>query len=139
MSDHATELFRMIAGQELGSGCYRTVYAYRPDPALVLKVATEGPEANVIEHALWREIEHEKEFARWFAPVIDMSECGTYLLQRRVEFGRKTDYPKQIPAWFTDLKCENFGWIGNQFVCCDYGSFYLSRQLTRRMKPVAWT
>jgi len=28
--------------------------------------------------------------------------------------------PDKIPAFFTDVKPDNWGWIGNQLVCHDY-------------------
>jgi len=42
------------------------------------------------------------------------------------------DYPPKVPLFFTDLKIENYGWIGDQFVCVDYGSVYFSTMIPVR-------
>lgn len=132
------ELLGLISGSRLGFGCYRSVYQYLPDPTLVLKVAAERPDQNVIEHAIWKEVESVKGIAKWFAPCLHISPCGVYMLQRKVQFGLPKDYPAKIPACFTDLKYENYGFIGNQLVCCDYAGLLLSLNIGTRMKKVDW-
>ncbi len=135
---NATELFNMMAGKEVGRGCYRTVYVFKPDPTLVLKVAEEDPRSNVIEHHIWTEVEYAEHLAKWFAPVVSISQCGVYLLQKRVEVGRAQDYPEKIPAWFVDIKRENWGWLEDHWVCCDYGNAILTPGLGKRLKKAEW-
>lgn len=59
------------------------------------------------------------------------------MIQKRVEHRKRKDYPKYIPAVFTDTKLKNFGWIGDRFVCCDYS--YLPFTLGKyKMKYAKW-
>lgn len=72
---------------------------------------------------------------QWLAPCLIISETGLVLLQRKVKIGNFENYPDRIPSLFTDKKYSNFGWIGKQFVACDYAFFV---QTSFRMKKVTW-
>lgn len=120
-------LLKEICGKLIGSGVYRDVYELKQDPNFVVKVERdmEGTFANVTEwrnyinSAGWNLIE------KWLAPCEMINGNGSIMIQQRVttEGKRRKDYPKYVPKIFTDLKLSNFGWIGDQFVCCDYAFF----------------
>lgn len=134
------ELEHFLMGKWLGKGVYREVYAHAFDKSLVLKIANDssGREINMLENRVWWEV-CETPIAKWFAPVLGVSECGKYLLQKRVEILPKDQYPKELPAFFTDTKYSNFGYLkGKGFVCCDFGSFNMWRGIKLKMKKVDW-
>lgn len=121
-----TKNVHSLCGQHIGSGLYRDVYVLKQDHRWVVKVErdmTTGVFANVTE---WRNWIMNKEFTRvskFLAPCVSINEYGNVLIQRRVRRvidGDKRLFPARIPNWLTDTKINNFGWIGNQFVCCDY-------------------
>jgi len=134
------ELQNFICGKKLGYGAYRDVYEFSIDNSFVIKIAKdeEGRAVNLLENKLWWEIS-ETPIAKWFAPVISVSEAGEYLIQKKIEVLPKEQYPKKIPYFFTDTKYSNFGWLkGKGFVCCDFGSFNIFRGLNSKMKKVDW-
>ena len=133
------ELENFLIGSKLGFGIHRDVFKYSLDQSLVVKIANspEGRQANILEFFIYDELK-ETEFKKWFAPCIEVSEGGKYLIQKKIEFGRVKNYPTKIPAFFTDLKEDNYGWIGKQFVCCDYAGTVLTRCISRKMKNHKW-
>lgn len=134
------ELKDVLIGTKLGWGIHRDVYKCKIDDSFVVKVEREDHNfANIIEWKIWEEVQYAENLARWFAPCERISTNGKILIQKKVEMGRKKDYPRQIPAFFTDVKMENFGFIGNQLVCFDYASIVWSRNLNeKKMKKVIW-
>jgi len=134
------ELLNFICGKKLGSGAYRDVYEFIPDKTLVIKIANsdDGRGVNLLEKRLWFEIE-ETPMQKWFAPVIDVSGSGKYLLQKRIEPMPKDKYPNKVPAFFTDMKYTNFGYLkGKGFVCCDLGSFNFWKSSSRKIVKANW-
>lgn len=134
-----TELFDFMLGEKLGYGAYRDVFVLSHDPNYVIKVAIEdrGRAVNLIESRIWQEIDLTP-VSKWFAPVRDVSLAGKYLIQKRIESLPKEQYPEKIPAFFTDTKYSNFGWLNGQFVCCDFGSFNMFRGVSTRLKKANW-
>lgn len=118
------DLLGFICGEHLGSGAYREVFVYRPDPSCVIKIEQgAGAFANVREWELWNGVRHSKETAQWLAPCIDISPCGIFLLMKRTRPLRKEDkLPLQLPEFMTDIQCKNFGVIGKKIVCHDYAN-----------------
>ena len=133
------ELEQYIFGKKLGYGAYREVFEFIPNQEYVIKVALEnGRAVNLLEEKLWWDI-YETPLAKWFAPVISVSESGKYLLQKKIEQIPKDQYPKMLPHFFTDTKYSNFGYLkGKGFVCCDYGSFNIFRGVSPKMVKVKW-
>lgn len=83
----------------------------------------------------------ETSIAKWFAPCVDISPGGIFLLQKRVETRPRSEYPKLIPSFFSDLKYSNYGWLNGQFVCCDYAGFVstsMSHKWSGRMVKADW-
>lgn len=113
-----------FAGEHLGTGNNRAVYALKKYPEYVMKLKLETQAndfSNVKEWLIWDEL-CMSDLHKWFAPCLTMNETGTVLFQKRATIGRRKDYPYRLPSFFTDLKIQNFGFIGDQFVCFDYGS-----------------
>lgn len=134
------ELFNFALGNKLGYGAYRDVFEFKFNSKYVIKVAIEdaGRQANLLEEKVWQEIDMTP-VAKWFAPVISVSGAGKYLIQEKIEPLPKSQYPEKIPAFFTDTKYSNFGWLkGKGFVCCDFGTFNIFRGISTRMKKVNW-
>ena len=115
-----------LCGQHLGSGLFRDVYVFKQDHKWVIKIERDtnnGAFANATEWRNWINNAEFSKMAKFLAPCLTISEYSNVLIQRRVMReidGCKNEFPKYIPSWFTDTKRGNFGFIGKQFVCCDY-------------------
>lgn len=132
------ELIDYILGDFVGYGISRLVYDYRLDPKYVIKLDLSNHNANVLEHDVWRTVEHTKH-AKWFAPVKDLSPCGRVLLQEKCKYENIDKFPKIIPDYLSDIKVDNFGWLNGKFVCLDYaGNNLLTKGLSSKMKKVKW-
>lgn len=135
------DAFRMLTDGDttLGSGVHRTVFPCALNDAWVVKVE-EGSRsfANVLEWETWERV-RDTPWAKWFAPCHHISPCGSVLLMSRTQRLRPEEYPEQIPGFFTDTKRDNFGLLGKQFVCHDYGLHLLMEQgMHNRMRKVKW-
>lgn len=138
----AREFLDLFAGEELGSGAYRTVYAMPRNRNEVLKVETRARSfQNVTEWTLWDRVK-DSPYRQWFCPCVAISHSGSILIQcRAVPFTSVEDpkLPKQIPAFFTDSKVENWGLYKGQPVCLDYGLTLITEVgLTKRTKKPEW-
>lgn len=141
------ELFGAVCGKLLGSGSARQVYEHKFDPTVVIKFELNaGSFQNIIEWETWQRIVKIEELAKWFAPCVMISPNGAVLVQRRTR--PASQYPDKVPAFFTDLKLQNFGVIASpeaddntqgQFVCHDYGlHLMLEKGMTKRMRKADW-
>jgi hypothetical protein len=106
-------------GELVGRGLNRDVYVYKYDANYVVKIQRTQSFDNVLEWEIWKSISFSQ-LHKWFAPCMIINEMGTVLIQRKVETKKKKYYPKRLPLFFTDFKYANYGFIGDQFVCCDY-------------------
>lgn len=135
---------RLICGEKIGAGLYRDVYVLKQDSNYVVKVERDMSTGNFANVTEWRNYIENKEWTYikdWLAPIELITETGQILIQRRVTLeGKKCkDFPKYIPAAFTDLKRKNFGWIGEQFVCCDYSFLIpIHPKFNKRLKYAQW-
>ena len=128
----------VLIGKRLGSGCYRDVYQCKLDTSLVVKIEREeGEFHNIKEWNIWKELEYS-DLKKWLAPCYEISNDGKILIQQKIEFGRHKDYPAKIPTFFTDVQTKNFGFIGEQLVCCDYGSTIVTRNFNNTLKKADW-
>lgn len=134
------ELEEFLCGRFLGGGIARKVYIYRPDDTFVIKIAEDkgGQSHNIIEWKIWDELKQVKSASKWLAPIVDVSDCGKYLIMKRAERGRKEDYPKMVPHFFTDMKYDNYGFIGKQLVCVDYANFIITKGFKFMLKKSDW-
>lgn len=114
-----SDLIRFCFGDKIGQGIYRSVYEWSHKKGVVIKYA-DAVEQNITEWAVWNAVKGTKH-SKWFAPVVDCSPCGHFLLMKRARPIRYTDkIPKTAPAFLTDKKKSNYGFIGKQLVCIDY-------------------
>lgn len=115
------EFINLFLGEEIGGGCYRTVYGLRTDPTKVIKIEIGARTfSNVTEWDIWKNCEDDSEWSKWLAPCHFISECGTILIQSRIEPVRLV--PDRVPNFLTDLKPSNWGKLDKRTVCCDYGN-----------------
>lgn len=133
----------LICGELIGEGLSRRVYAHATDQTRVIKFEfAKLYFQNTIEATVWKRVRDSKELARWFAPVVVISDHGRWAIQARTqpvtleELRRKLP---RVPAFFTDLKAGNWGRLGKRIVCHDYGSLLITEQgLTTRMRKADW-
>lgn len=134
------ELLEFVCGDRLGAGMTREVFRFALDERYVIKFEPlEGHFQNVAEATIWNDIQFT-ELAKWFAPVKAISGCGRIMLQRYAEPLPAIALPAEVPRFFTDLKPGNWGRIGKQPVCIDYGKTLLvTHGLSKRMRRADWT
>ena len=134
------DLRSLSLGKVLGSGAYRTVYEWLPDPTLVAKVEVgAGSFGNVEEWHTWIRVQDVPSVARWFAPAVQISDCGTILLMRRTMPASIKDLPEKCPSFLADRKVGNFGRFDGRIVCHDYGAHLLLEKGMRvRLVKADW-
>lgn len=127
-------LFDFMAGRELGRGDYRTAYLFRPNTNLVLKHEHNPARCNAMEQEFYSAALGTGA-EKWLAPVIDISNCGRWLLMARTT--PVTHWPERIPVWMNDMNRANYGMFEDRFVCHDYGSapFFVP---ALKMKKAVW-
>lgn len=115
------DMFAFMCGDFIGSGIHRDVFQYNLDPKYVVKVQRDVEEfSNIKEFEIWCHVRHT-EYKKFFAGCPWLSSNGRIMLQRKTRPLTKTlRPPERIPAFFTDIKDSNFGYIGKQFVAHDY-------------------
>lgn len=129
----------MLIGESIAYGAHRHVFNHASDATLVVKLEDIAKHFyNVNEWQAWERIRYTP-FAKWFAPCVDISPCGTVLLMKKAKAVTAEELPKLVPAFFTDLKAENWGKLGKRFVCVDYGlHLLLEHGMTKRMRKANW-
>lgn len=137
----AFDLFQMVTsrGDFLGNGVSRHVYTFGVDKSLVIKMEEEDNFQNILEWNVWNHVKGT-DLAKWFAPVEYISPCGKVLLQKKTKpFRSDNQLPDRIPSFFTDTKLDNWGLLGRQAVCHDYGyHLLLERGMKARTKKACW-
>lgn len=133
------DAFWMLAGEKLGGGMSREVYACDVFPDCVVKVEERaGHFQNVIEWETWLRV-RDTPYAKWFAACRWISPNGSVLIMERTEKLRDSELPKRMPAFLGDFKPENYGRIGRRVVCHDYGTHsMLETGMTKRTRAVRW-
>lgn len=139
---HFEDALNLLCGKQLGGGIHRTVFECRIDPTLVVKVEMDQDKwrafANVHAHKFWSDHQYYLPVSKWLAPCVYLSPDGYISLQRRVRPVIDGDaLPDKLPAFLTDIKRENFGWIDGQLVCVDYAAVVACTPSTR-LKAVTW-
>lgn len=130
---------KLICGEQIGEGLFRDVYVLKQNPEYVVKVERNPRLTSFCNVMEWRHYNDNKEwewFVKWLAPCVLINETGQVLIQRRVTHGPRKDYPKYVPAVFTDLKVRNFGFADGKFMCCDYA--YLVLYPNKPMRYAKW-
>lgn len=141
MSRAATfeDAFNLLCGEKLGEGIHRTVYECRVRPDLVVKVESDEHRyfANVFEDKFWVDHQFYEPIAKWLAPCEYLSPDARILLQRRCRPLHDSDVlPDKIPAFLTDVKRSNFGWLDGRLVCMDYAMTIPDP--SKRLRKVEW-
>lgn len=133
-----TDGFNTLCAEQIGSGLYRNVFAMRFNPALVVKIENEPSRrwCNVLEWTLWQDWQDYDAVARWLAPCRHLSDGGHVLIMDRTRAALATELPRTLPAFLTDVKPANYGFIGNRFVCHDYAFTVTEMRQSRRR--VSW-
>lgn len=143
------EIINFVCGDLIGQGCYRDVFEYNLDDKFVVKICRENDASdNYVEWRIWNSVKYTTDGTKdWFAPCEWISTNGRVLLQRRTQplSTKEKLIPEKIPAYFTDVKAANFGWIGNKLVAHDYshclekfGSFATNRKKMQPFKREVW-
>lgn len=133
------DFINLFLGTHIGTGAAREVFVCRTDPTIVIKIEQRAQSfQNIKEWEIWNDVQYDKKLSPWFVPCVDISNCGTVLIQKRAEHIPKAQFPKKIPACFGDLKYENFGVYKNHFVCLDYGTITTSNGLRGTLKKASW-
>ncbi len=142
-SGHMDELeskdfWKLIAGAMLGSGVYRRTFECSLDPTLVIKVEqNEGCFANVREWQHWQDWQHCLSVADWLAPCVNISPNGKFLLQRKTTPLKMDKLPAKLPAFLTDRKTANYGYLGKRLVCHDYAGLIVT--VKENLTKARWT
>lgn len=140
--DVVQDIVMSLCGKLIGEGCYRSVYQYNLHDDYVIKVEWGNQRCNIVEYMLWNEIQYlsgDYEWIKnWFAPVDWISPNGHILVMKKTEPRPDKKRPEKIPKFMWDVKNSNFGWIGNKFVCHDYGQFYNFISYSKRMVKAYW-
>lgn len=139
------QVHKTLCGELLGTGCYRDVYVFKQFPDYVIKIERDMSTGNFANAMEFRNYINNKDWnllSGWLASCELINVTGSVLIQERVYWDgkRRKDYPKYVPAIFTDLKLKNFGWIGERFVCCDYSFFpvFIIMVGKNKMKYAKW-
>lgn len=122
-----------ICGKRIGVGIYRTVYELKFDKRYVVKVEAHGTFTNALEWFNFIQYENTP-VGKFLCPVLCISGDSKILVMRKAkECITSEGLPKKLPACFTDLKIENWGFIGSKPYIFDY-PFLIADQRDRRVK-----
>ena len=137
------DFFRTFCGERLGGGAGRDVYAFGLDEEYVIKF--EGRDQsfqNIAEWQLWNKAVNtdNHDIIKWLAPCDRISPSGRVLIQKRTKPLKPEKFPKRIPSFLGDTKYNNYGMLGKQFVCHDYGTHDLQVcGFSKRMYSPKWS
>ena len=138
----AYDLVSSICGEEIGRGCFRSVYDYNLDNKYIVKLEPKNTNCNTVEWMIWEEVKGlngELAWVKdWFAPVKWISPNGRVLIMRKTKEESNLDQPIKAPKFLWDAKPDNFGWIGGNYVCHDYGQFYNMIHYPKGMRNIKW-
>ena len=138
----ALDFVTSICGHYIGSGSYRSVFDYNLDDRYVVKIEPCNTNCNMVEYMIWDEVKgliNNLEWVKkWFAPVKWISPNGRILIMRKTTQKPNKKMPEKIPAFLWDIRADNFGWIGKNFVCHDYGQFYNMIHYPKKMVKAKW-
>lgn len=145
--DNIDILLKFLLPDRLGGGQYRTTYSMK-GTGNVLKIAHRyedlesfiGIQSNIMEHNLYRAVSNCSELSElklWLCPVINISNCGKYLVMARtipLTTGQYKSIANEVPYILTsDMHIGNFGMLKadknsngvDRIVMIDYGNVRL--------------
>lgn len=114
----------ILCGEQLGvSGISRTTFALRYSDDAVIKIENpaSGVFQNVIEWRAWQYIQHDERLAQFFAPCLEISQCGTVLIMARTAPLPDDLDEIELPEIIGDYKKMNLGMYKGNPVMHDYG------------------
>ena len=118
--DFGRSLINFIAGDFIGEGVDRIVFKSQQHKNCVVKIEDVHPKSNMLEWEIWELVKHTDN-AKWFAPCVELSNCGKILVQKETKPLTDEEWKDlKVPTFFTDRKKSNFGKIGKQVVAHDY-------------------
>lgn len=123
----SSEFLSLCLGECLGEGVSRKVYNFTLNDIYVVKVEIDtafNVKQNLLEWDFWQQNVDNKSVTDWLAPVVAVSACGTFLVQRKVTpIPHDYQLPTHLPTFLNDIKVQNFGLLDGKFVCVDYGMY----------------
>lgn len=129
----SADFFDMFVGDHIASGSARNVYCYA-DGKNVIKFEQAGTYQNTSEWDAWLHVQGT-DVAKWFAPCKFLSPTGRVLVQAYAPDMKPHQIPDKVPAFFSDIKYENWGWYKGHPVCRDYGlTLLMEHGMTKRMR-----
>lgn len=138
-----TDMVTSLCGKHISEGTFRSVYEYALDDKYVIKLENTESNCNLVEYMIWDEVKwltgNLAWVKDWFAPVKWISPNGRILVMEKTKKEHpKLKRPDKIPAFLWDVKWTNFGWLGKNYVCHDYGQFYNMIHYPKKMVKVDW-
>lgn len=131
------EFLECFVGQRIASGTCRDVFECRLNNEFVIKVQKEYGTQNAVEYATWELHKAYPKVAKWLAPVVMRSSSMRVIVQKRTVPMLKA--PKKLPNFLSDRKVQNYGLIGTQVVCHDYGlGVFLSDRENIVLEDIKW-
>lgn len=134
------DLITMVCGELIGEGQTRKVFEYNLDSDYVIKMEAGSDGDNFNEFYIWDEVRCLKGdlswVKKWFAPIKHISPCGKYLIMQKTERMEGKKRPLTVPDFLADTHYDNFGWIGNKFVCHDYGIIFKFIKYGKKMTKI---
>lgn len=130
------QIIKNICGDKIGGGCYRVVYDLRFDSRYVVKIEPHPQQGNFANALEWFNFINYQgsPLGSHLCPILCISEDSQILIMRKArQATSKEGLPKRLPAAFTDLKIENWGWIGDKPYIFDY-PLLIADQDERRAK-----
>lgn len=131
------DVLDFILGRNIGEGETRTVYDFRMDPTVVVKL--ERPKDgfnfnNTEEWNIWHNVAHHyPQYKKFLAPCIRISNGGRLLLMKKTTPITKEKMPVKIPYFLSDVKRENWGVLDGRIVCHDYANSRLYADLKKNV------
>jgi hypothetical protein len=134
------EAFNLLCDEVIYHGMSREVWSSALFPDCVVKVEDRAAFfQNVIEWETWQRVK-DTWLARWFAPCRWISPNGSILVMERTRPAADRDYPAKMPVFLNDFKRRNYGMVGKNLVCHDYGiSSLMDWGMSKRMVKANWT
>lgn len=134
------DLFWTMCDTQIGLGMSRSVWSSEVLPDSVIKVEDSACNfQNVLEWETWQRVKWT-DHAKWFAPCEWISPNGSVLIMKKTTPAPADKYPPKLPVFLSDTKRSNYGMIGKQFVCHDYGThLMMERGMTKLQSKVTWT
>lgn len=124
--DLSMGMFQILCGKFIGEGQSRIVYDCAILPGYVVKIEKEADTwHNQKEYLFYQSVYYQSEVTKWLCPIKWVSENGRIMIQKKaspITSKNRKNLPKRVPAFLSDIKEANYGFIGEQLVCWDYSS-----------------